>query len=853
MSSSQICALLDLVSSSKRHKSRSLLLFLQMTLFIESETIQRAGCGILNSLHFCPNSPTADLIGHLAAMAAMTRFPTDVRIQFWGGNILLATPGCDPLHVALFGGPLAVSRAMRVCSTNQDFQFAGCKQLGALYQLAVKEGAKGAKELKTWGALFRKEVQRLGLGCGASLLALQGARKAFSAAKGLSNLAEWVAEERPKKAKSLPLEVERDLPKETVTEKRDWAAALSSLLGALEAFSKSARVQEAGLVELREWAMPGGPVSAPPRWPKEEAGGCKVGAAAQRASKRGLDEPPQSKEWTFGGFPQFPGQPCTDGKERPEAMESSHLLLTRALHAAVAAAESFPFDSECAYVAFSALNELLPLGFDITAYVQQLKLLGSKEGRTGGSGELTAGATCDKARSEKLDSQSAVSTPHSTSEREPLQEALFQAIKEIVCVFERAVGVVQKRLESGDENKAVRTGADQKNHEVPDSESVLCCTMAEFAAMPPAFCLAFEKLVGQALKISQEELEQRTSSNEVNASVTDVRSPRTSEDAEGASAEGKVTSTISLEESRVLQEGPGVRQKGPEVLQEGRARSPFGTDGRSKKACQSFSHVTEQAGLPAVLATALEAFGRLLLRRDVSRDAAIQAAKSMEHMYYVWENTDFSEGWRVTELYLEGGPGTPFGANWSVSGLRAIFVELIAYNRAIGKERLAGSESELSALEAAQAFAEALGAAFSVRQVRQGGAAALCEERGGLLEELVGILRGAFLRDGEEAPAFGDRLVQNGKQRTKTLYESALHKAVSPLFTECPEASAAAARVGGRLLVEDFLRACWQKKPVSACSLQNEVTNFKRCLRGRRCLQVQSFVANVPLRSVCFQ
>jgi hypothetical protein len=836
MSSSQICALLDLVSSSKRHKSRSLLLFLQMTLFIETETIQRAGCGILNSLHFCPNSPTADLIGHLAAMAAMTRFPTDVRIQFWGGNILLAMPGCDTLHVALFGGPLAVSRAMRVCSTNQDFQFAGCKQLGAFYQLAVKEGAKELKRAKeTRGALFQKEVQRLGLGCGASLLALQGARKAFSAvnsAKSLSSLAEWMAEERRKKAKSLPLEIERDLPKETATNKRDWAAALSSLLGVLEAFPKSARVQEAGLVELREWVMPGGPVSAPPRWPKEEAGGCKVGAAAQRASKRGLDEPPLRKEWIFGGFPQFPGGFSTYGEKSPvdqsEAIGSSHLLLIRALRAAVAAAESFPFDSECAHVALSALNELLPLGFDIAAYVQQLKLLGSNEGRTGGRDKLTAEAIRDKAPSEMLDLESVASTPHSSPERKPLQEALFQAIKDIVCVFERAVGVLQKRLESGDENKAVGTGADQKNHEVPESESVLCCSMAEVARMPRAFCLAFEKLVRQAQLLS----EQKSLSIEGDAGAY---SPRTGQDAEGVSAEGERSAEPAPEELGVLQEGSGVRQ---EVLQEGRARIPLETDERSGKSNNREAYrcvfaVMEQSGLPAVLAAALQAFGRLLLRRDVSRDAAIQAAKSMEHMYHVWEDTDFSEGWRVTELYLERGPGKPFGADWSVSGLRAIFVELIAYNRGLGKERLAGSESELSALEAAQAFTEALGAALSVPRVCQGGAAALCEERGGLLAELIGILRGAFLRDGGEAPAFGDRSVQKSKQRTKTLCASALHQAVSPLFTECPEVSAAAARVG-RLLVEDFLRAWGQKKPVSGFSLQIEVTNLKRCLRGKK-------------------
>lgn len=95
-------------------------------------------------------------------------------------------------------------------------------------------------------------------------------------------------------------------------------------------------------------------------------------------------------------------------------------------------------------MALSALDELLPLGFDIVAYVQQLKLQVLREGRIGGSDGLTAEATRDKAPSDVLGLELVATTPHSGSERGPLQEALFQAMKEIVCVFERAVGVLQQ-------------------------------------------------------------------------------------------------------------------------------------------------------------------------------------------------------------------------------------------------------------------------------------------------------------------------------------------------------------------------------------------------------------------------
>jgi hypothetical protein len=299
-----------------------------MVVFDQDEAVQRSGCAILCNLVSCPDSTYADLIGRAATVAAMTRFPTDVRIQFLGGKVLMATPPSETRHVALFGGPRALTRVMQVCGTNQVFQVTGCEKLGAFYdcQLASREG--DASEL---GALYRKEAQRRGLGCSAALAALRGARKAFSKQdKSLGTFPELVVQLRAGNAKSVLQDVCLDLPREIRTENSDWADAFAGILGALEAFPKSEKVQQAGLVELRKWAET--------RVPNERR--AAVTRPGPRVRKTGLLE--LNYKWTFGGIPQFPG-PLVPGPGSSEGVAGDHLLLLRGLRVATSAAESFPF------------------------------------------------------------------------------------------------------------------------------------------------------------------------------------------------------------------------------------------------------------------------------------------------------------------------------------------------------------------------------------------------------------------------------------------------------------------------------------------------------------------------------
>jgi hypothetical protein len=226
---------------------------------------------------------------------------------------------------------------MRVCGMNQDFQIAACRHLGAFYacQVAARYGDR-----ERLAARHQRNVQRQGLGTNAALSALLAARQLYSKSeKSLGNLAEWVVKQRLAMAKTLP-QVDTDLPGDVVTEKADWAEALASIVGALEAFPGSARVQEAGLSKLRKWAFLGGPAQQTYAESKPGAKPPVPDGYMKRADYT----------WAFGGVPQFPCLPSyvdvSSGLEYSVELPKSDLL-SRALMAAASAVKAFPSDSKC--------------------------------------------------------------------------------------------------------------------------------------------------------------------------------------------------------------------------------------------------------------------------------------------------------------------------------------------------------------------------------------------------------------------------------------------------------------------------------------------------------------------------
>jgi hypothetical protein len=689
----------------------------------------------------------------------------------------MATPPSETRHVALFGGPRALARAMRVCETNQDFQVTGCEKLGAFYgcQLASREG-----EASKLGALYRKEAQRRGLGCTASLGALRGARKAFSKqSKSLGTLPDFVAQLRPGNAKSVSQDVRLDLPREIRTEQPDWAFALSSVLGALEAFPHLAKVQQAGLVELRKWAESQIPDERRAAVPKP----------GPRSRKTGLAELPVDYKLKFGGIPQFPG-PLFPGQPTPggsEDVAGDHLLLLRGLRVATSAAESFPFESDCGNAALSALVDLLPLAFDLEGYTGQLK-----QGASEVAGQTAHKATTmpSKALSLETGSQSVMDLP---------TQALLQTLNLVTQVVSTVIRVLQKYLdEHADARMDVQIRRWVRTGPAPDLPPLVEHNLREIMAAPSALYVAYRRLVMRARKPLSEAQEKESASEERDA--PEGRLPK-----EGSSP--------SEEDGRA----DGSESKSPSLHREGQPHSNIQPSKAlpSANAPEFLSRLAEEAGLPAVLEAALQAGGELLETPGLSRDGLIQAAGGMLHLYHMYEEMNIGKGGALKELHVEGGPKQPFGVFWRRSGLQSVFFKLVHFDdMVVDLEDFGDNNNELgAALEGARALTEAIGAACGIPGVRQGLARALYHDSDAL-DNLVATLRRplgwwdlANIRKCEKA------FVPSAKPP----YEFALHAAVSGLFRECPELSVAPVGVRGALMVEDFLWGLARKEPVRAC------------------------------------
>jgi hypothetical protein len=243
---------------------------------------------------------------------------------------------------------------------------------------------------------------------------------------------------------------------------------------------------------------------------------------------------------------------------------------------------------------------------------------------------------------------------------------------------------------------------------------------------------------------------------------------------------------------------------------EGDTEEPERENSRPPTVSEILAGPAKRAGLVPVVEAALRTFTLLLPWTDASREAALELVQGLESLYTVY-----------SDLHADGGgeqgrdpharETKPYGADWKVSGLRALVVSLFAYDKTfVPADRARQDFDSLDSIM--RSFAHALDAAFAIPAVRAGGAAGLCQEPP-ILADLVAVLHRHFLRPGcgcEKNSKGG------GLAFPSPPYEEELHKAVSELFTECPEVSVYAARVGAPLLLETFLRTWGRNEPVSS-------------------------------------
>jgi hypothetical protein len=739
-----------------------------MKLHPDSDAIQRSGCAILVNLQSCPHSLDADLMGRSAAVAAMTKHPTDVRIQFLGGKVLIATPSDELSHVTLFGGPGALARAMRVCGTNHDFQIAACRQLGAFYacQVAARYGDRDKL-----GAFHKWSVQRQGLGTSAAFSALIAARQLYSkSTQSLGNLAESVVKQRPGMGKTLP-QVDPDLPNDVVTEKGDWAEALASIMGALEAFPGSARVQEAGLSELRKWAFSGGPAQQTYSESKPGAKPPVPNGYMKRADYT----------WAFGGVPQFPYSPFfvdpSSGLEYSVELPKNQLLLSRALMAAASAVKAFLFDSKCIDAAPLAVAELLNMAsseFDIVGFAQTLgKLRRVALGEDlGGEHGLAIRTTFYKAGANSGSDPAAdraLTLRPVSSHFDLHEEALCIVLERMALAFGLVMDAFQEVVIST---------------EPRELNATILSNLSEYAKFLGAFCSAYRMPGIIICRQNYKRLE-------------DANVPSVGDGDKGQSEE------ISTEGGTLSGSRLGVPADG-----EVDTKEPEKVVSRLPTVPEILAGPAKRAGLVPVLEATLWTFTLLLPWIDASREAALELAQGLESLYNVY-----------SDLHADGGgeqsrdpharETKPYGADWKASGLKALVVSLLAHDKAFVLACRAGPEFE-SLDFIMRSFARALHAAIAIPAIRAGGAAGLCQEPP-ILAELVAVLHRYFLR-----PDCGRRENSKGGRLAFPLphYEEELHKAVSELFIECPEVSVYVARVGAPLLLETFLQTWGRNDPV---------------------------------------
>jgi hypothetical protein len=692
-----------------------------MKLHPDSDAIQRSGRAILVNLQSCTHSIEADLMGRSAAVAAMTKHPTDVRIQFLGRKVLIATPPPKLSHVTLFGGPGALARAMRVCGTNQDFQIAACRQLGAFYacQVAARYGDR-----ERLGARHQRNVQRQGLGTDAVLSALE-----------------------------------------------------------------AARVQEAGLSELREWAFSGGPAQQTYEESKPGAKPPVPDGYMKRADYT----------WAFGGVPQFPCSPLSidwiSGLGYSVDLPKNHLLLTRALEAAGSAMENFPSNSKCTSAALSAMAELLNMSsseFDIAGFAQKLRRIASGEESAGEHG-LEIRTTLYKAGAKlglDLVADRAPSQPEPVSGQSDLhEEALSMALRRMALAFSSVIGSFQEVvLSTGD-------------HEL---RATILSNLLDYAKLPQAFCMAYRM---RGILIWRRKYEGLLS-GEGNLSYV--------VDGDGGQNEENSSEGVSLS-------GAALRGSGVPANGEGHTEKPEEKVFKPPTVSGILAGPAKRAGVARVVELALRTLTLVLPWTDASREAALELVRGLRSLYDVYSELD-GQGGGEQGRDPHARETKPYGADWKASGLRALLVSLLAHDKAFVLAGRAGPEFE-SLESIMRSFARALDAAVAIPAVRAGGAAGLCREPP-LLEELIGILHRHFMR-----PDCGRRKDPKGGRLAVPLppYEEELHKAVSWLFTECPEVSVYAARVGAPLLLQTFLRTWGRKEPVSSDALT--ITQREMCTR----------------------